>query len=116
RIYGSLGRCSGGWSMMGIGGSSLSYREEARIGRGFERTAAVRSEPAEVEAAIDVDHLAGAEGEVAGGDGNDRLGDILGRAPSLNRSQALLLDHPVILTFDGLGHVGLDNPGPDLVH
>ena len=52
-------------------------------------------QPAEVEAAIDIDDLAGAEGEQVGCDGDDGAGDVVGLAPAGNGGE-LLLENQVV--------------------
>jgi hypothetical protein len=66
-----------------------------------------------VEAAVHVDSLSGAEGEVVEHDGRDGLGDVFGPAPTANRPQALG-DVLVVLGLHRSGHVAFDDPGADL--
>ena len=63
-----------------------------------------------MKAAVHVDDLAGAEGQEVLGNGGDGFADILGRAPALDRGQALV-DQLVILSFTGPVISVLTTPG-----
>jgi hypothetical protein len=56
------------------------------------------SEAAQVEAAVEVDDVAGGERELPGEHGADRAADVLGRAPAPLRDEALG-DQPVVLVL-----------------
>src|SRR2546423_10335735 len=49
-----------------------------------------RLEPLQMEAAVDVDHLAGAEGEMADRHRRDGPPDVVGSAPATDRRQPLV--------------------------
>src|SRR5207247_6155963 len=66
-----------------------------------------------VEATIDVEHVARAEWNRANHQAGHGLSDIVGRAPAADRRQSFG-DEAVILFADSRSHVRLDNPGTDL--
>lgn len=63
-----------------------------------------------MEAAVDVDHFASAEGKCACGNRNDGFADVFGLAPTRDGRKAFG-DEGVVLFFYARGHVGGDDAG-----
>lgn len=69
-----------------------------------------------MEAAVHIDRLTGYIGQRVIDKGKNRLGDILGRTPTLDGKQSVLEDKLIVLGLDLIGHTGSDDTGTDLVH
>lgn len=69
-------------------------------------------ERSQMEAAVDIEDHAGAEGEAAFGDGGDGGGDVIGGAPSADGGETVG-DQAVVFVANRAGHVGGDDAGAD---